>query len=105
MQPNLLIIDGPSAVGKSTVVNTLLEMEPDRFAIAKRVTTRAKRNTSEDNHSYEFVSHEAFEEMVNNEELVEYKNYLFGMSYGLPRKNVLDCFQRNKNALAIINLG
>lgn len=102
---NLLIIDGPSAVGKTTIVNLLLQNDDASFEVAKRVTTRKKRESEEDIHSYDFIDLAKFNQMIVNKELVEYKHYLFGMSYGLPRQNVLDCFTRNKHAIGIINLG
>jgi guanylate kinase len=101
---NLLIIDGPSAVGKTTIVNLLLEKAHD-FEVAKRVTTRAKRQSEEDLLSYDFTDLDTFNQMIANGELVEFKHYLFGMSYGLPKKNVLDCLGRDKHTIGIINLG
>jgi guanylate kinase len=105
MVQNLLIIDGPSAVGKSTLVNYILQTSGSEFEAAKRVTTRPRRNSDEDDHSYEFIDETTFEMMIVNNELVEYHHYLFGMSYGLPKQNVLNGFSRNKNVIGIINLG
>ena len=101
----LLIIDGPSAVGKSTVVNLLLNNQEPQFVVAKRVTTRKKRNSSEDNYSYDFISKTEFENMIVKEDFVEYNHYLFGMSYGLPKKNVLELLSEGKNVIGLINLG
>jgi guanylate kinase len=104
-EKNLLVIDGPSAVGKSTIVNYILFKQGDEFEIAKRVTTRTKRNSNEDDQSYEFINELEFRQLIKDGELVEYKDYLFGMSYGLPKVNISKCFHHGKNALAIINLG
>jgi len=101
---NLLIIDGPSAVGKTTIVNLLLENTND-FEVSKRVTTRQRRESEEDFLSYDFIDLDSFNSLVEKDLLIEYKHYLFGMSYGLPKKNVIDCIERNKHAIGIINLG
>lgn len=102
---NLLIIDGPSAVGKTTVVDLLLTNRNPSFVIAKRVTTREKRNTGEDELSYDYVSKADFDNMIKRNELVEYHNYLFGMSYGLPKENILTLLEQGKNVIGMINLG
>jgi guanylate kinase len=102
---NLLIIDGPSAVGKSTIVNYILDNKNEDFEIARRVTTRNKRKSNEDDQTYDFIDQNSFKEMIDKNELVEYKDYLFGMSYGLPEKNVLKCFEHGNHAVGIINLG
>lgn len=101
----LLIIDGPSAVGKSTIVNLLLKNESPEFVIAKRVTTREKRDSPEDDLSYDFVSKAEFENMIKNNRFVEYHHYLFGMSYGLPIENVIKLLNQGCNVIGIINLG
>jgi guanylate kinase len=102
---NLLIIDGPSAVGKSTMVNLLIEQNQLPFYIVKRYTTRVKRNTAEDANSYEFVNSEEFQKMIDAGSLLEHYHYLFGMSYGLPKKEVIEAMQAGKNVIGMINLG
>ncbi len=102
---NLLIIDGPSAVGKTTIVNIILNNFSHDFEVAKRLTTRLKRKSEEDLLSYDFITPDEFEKKILDKELIEYKHYLFGMSYGLPKKNVLACLEKDKHAIGIINLG
>jgi len=56
----LLVIDGPSAVGKSTIVRALLAQKEIPFSLAKRVTTRERRAAEDDEDIYDYVSHEEF---------------------------------------------
>jgi guanylate kinase len=101
----LIVIDGPSAVGKSTIFRALLAQTKVRFELAKRTTTREKRPHEDDEDIYDFISHDEFQRMVRQNEFVEHKCYKFGMCYGLPKKNVLEPLSRGINLIAMINLG
>ncbi|HUN66891.1 MAG TPA: hypothetical protein VMW43_12420 [Bacteroidota bacterium] len=101
----LIVIDGPSAVGKSTIVRGLLAQTAVPLALAKRVTTREKRAAEDDEDIYDFVSHEKFRAMVESGGFVEHKCYKFGMCYGLPKAHVIDRLARGEHLLAMINLG
>ena len=80
----LLILDGPSASGKSTILDLLLTSVAPSFTVAQRITTRPKRKGDEDDPAYIFSDMASFEQMIEDGLLLEYKHYLFGMSYGLP---------------------
>ena len=101
----LIVIDGPSAVGKSTVFRGLLAQTDVRIELAKRITTRAKRPHEDDEDIYDFISRKEFQQMAGRGEFVEHKCYKFGMCYGLPKKNVMEPLAKGKNLLAMINLG
>ncbi|MEL7019981.1 MAG: hypothetical protein AAGK47_00100 [Bacteroidota bacterium] len=99
----LLIIDGASAVGKTTITNALLAQEAFPLAISRRVTTRARR--ANDDPNYDFINHDQFDQLVTSGALLEHHNYLFGMSYGLPKADVMQQLQAGKYLLGMINLG
>jgi len=99
----LLIIDGASAVGKSTITDALLAQTDFPLTISRRVTTRARRPN--DDLNYDFIDHEQFAVMVANGELLEHFDYLFGMSYGLPKADVLQKINTGQHLLGMINLG
>jgi len=101
----LLVVDGPSAVGKSTIVRGLLTQNEVAFSLAKRVTTRERRAVEEDEDIYEFVTHENFRQTAEIGGFIEHKCYKFGMCYGLPKANVLERLTRGENLIAMINLG
>lgn len=99
----LLIIDGPSAVGKSTILEALLEQKEIPLEVARRVTTRAKR--ANDDETYIFISHEDYHKMIECNELLEHHCYLFGMCYGLPKQIVEEQLEAGNNIIGMINLG
>ena len=101
----LFVIDGASGSGKSTVLKELERNEAFRLVHVKRLTTRQRRPGDEEEENYEFVSHEEFRRMVEAGEFIEWKDYLFGMSYGTPRRQVEELLEAGRNVIAIINLG
>jgi guanylate kinase len=101
----IFLIDGPSGTGKSTLLRKLLDVPEYNLVYCKRVTTRSPRPDDAGHSDYEFVSQERFSELAARHELAEYANFLFGMSYGLPRLPVEEVIESGRNALAITNLG
>lgn len=101
----LLVIDGPSGSGKSTILHAL-EADPSLGLIhVRRCTTREQRPGDEAEDNYRFVPPEEFRRMVEAGEFLEWKDFLFGMSYGTPRREVEELLEAGRNAVAIINLG
>jgi guanylate kinase len=101
----LFVIDGPSGSGKSTILKALEQESTFNLVHVKRLTTREKRPGDEAEENYEFISHEKFLRMVEAGEFIEWKDYLFGMSYGTPRHEVESLLEVGRNVIAIINLG
>ena len=93
----LLVISGPSGVGKSTVIEKLMKMRGDmEFSVS--ATTRAPRPGEVDGKDYFFISREAFDEMVENGELLEHATFV-GNSYGTPKSQVL---QRLEDGITVV---
>ncbi len=82
----LLVLSGPSGVGKGTVLGELMKRRDD-MCFSVSATTRAPREGEVDGVSYFFVSKERFEEMIQNNELLEYAQFVSN-SYGTPRAYV-----------------
>lgn len=71
----LIVLSGPSGVGKSTVISELLS-ERDDIYFSVSFTTRAPRVGEADGVNYNFVSREQFEDMIARNELLEYAEYV-----------------------------
>ena len=87
----LLIISGFSGVGKGTVVKYILDNYSD-YKISISATTRSPRVGEVDGTHYHFLTTEKFEDMIKNNQLLEYANYV-GNYYGTPR----DFVEKNIN--------
>lgn len=98
----LIVISGPSGAGKSTVVFKAIENRND-MCFSTSVTTRKPRPGEVDGREYFFVDLERFDEMVKNDELLEYASYVAN-SYGTPRKYVEDKLNEGMNVLLDIEV-
>lgn len=78
----LIVISGPSGVGKGTVVKALMEREPE-IRLSVSATTRDMRPGEIDGVQYYFVSHETFEQMIAEDRFLEHAQYV-GNRYGTP---------------------
>ena len=82
----LIVLSGPSGVGKSSIVKKVMERHPKlRFSVS--ATTREKRPGEVDGVSYYFVNREAFQTMVERDELLEHAEYVENC-YGTPAKPI-----------------
>lgn len=84
----LIVLSGPSGVGKSTVIAELLgQRENIYFSVS--FTTRAPRVGEENGVNYNFVTREEFERMIADNELLEHAQYV-GNYYGTSLKVIED---------------
>lgn len=82
--PGFLAIVGPSASGKTSIIQELLK-DP-RFCLVKAVTTRAPRSNDLPD-EYRFVTNEEFRKLISENSLIEHTEYA-GNNYGLDEKDV-----------------
>lgn len=81
----LVVLSGPSGVGKGTVRHALFATDHDKeqFLYSVSATTREPRPGEVDGKDYFFVSRSKFEQMIEDEQLLEYAEYV-GNYYGTP---------------------
>lgn len=79
----LIVLSGPSGVGKGTVRQALFAQEDTKFEYSISVTTRKPRQGERDGVDYFFKTREEFEEMIENNKLLEWAEYV-GNYYGTP---------------------
>lgn len=82
----LLVLTGPSGVGKGTLVKLLLARHPELY-LSVSATTRSPRPGEIDERDYYFVTKEQFEQMTRSGRLLEWAEYA-GNYYGTPRSKV-----------------
>lgn len=92
----LLVVSGPSGVGKSSVVDGLLEETGAAFSVS--ATTRPPRSGEVDGEDYHFVSPAAFDRLIDDGELLEWAEY-GGYRYGTPRAPVLEHLEAGENVV------
>ncbi len=83
----LLVVSGPSGVGKGTVINGLMEQYPD-VTLSVSCTTRPPRAGESDGQDYQFVSDSEFEQMRRSGELLEWAQVHGRHYYGTLRQPV-----------------
>ena len=84
----LIVITGPSGVGKGTVVKNILEKDKNIW-LSISATTRKPRNGEEHGKDYYFLTKKNFKEMINNQMFLEWAEFA-GNYYGTPQNIIKD---------------
>ena len=98
---NILIIAGPSAVGKTTVAHRMLELD-SRFEFVRSVTTRPCRG-DQFNNEYIYITNEEFEHLIETAGVLERTLYA-GSYYGTPRSEIERIISEGKIPLLILDI-
>jgi guanylate kinase len=99
----LIIISGPSGVGKGTIRSYFMNDESLKLAYSISMTTRSPRVGEKDGVDYIFTTKEAFEEAIKNGELLEWAEFV-GNYYGTPMEEVEKLRNEGKNVLLEIEV-
>ncbi len=101
-QPLLIVISGPSGVGKDTVIQRMKTRRlPFHFVVT--ATTRPKRPEEVDGVDYHFVSQDEFAEMIENDELLEYA-IVYNDYKGIPKQQVRQALDSGKDVVMRIDV-
>ncbi|AKG34530.1 guanylate kinase [Paenibacillus durus] len=98
----LIVLSGPSGVGKGTVCTALRPTIPE-LIYSVSATTRKPREGEQDGVNYFFKSREQFIQMIHNDELLEYAEYV-GNFYGTPRDFVERTLESGKDIILEIEV-
>ncbi len=99
----LVVLAGPTAVGKGTVAAAVRERHPDVW-ISVSATTRAPRPGEVDGVHYWFVTDEEFDRMVDADELLEWAVVHKTARYGTPRQPVEEALAAGRPSMLEIDL-
>ena len=99
----IVVISGPSGVGKGTIIDKFIDDPELNLVYSVSMTTRKPRNGEIDGVNYNFVSRETFEEMIANNELLEWAKFV-GNYYGTSKKLVDNIINNGKNVILEIEV-
>lgn len=97
----LIVVSGPSGVGKDTIVSKFLENNNAHLSIS--ATTRLPRKGEINNKDYYFLTKEEFEKRINEDDFLEYATYN-NCYYGTPKSSVLKYLEKGINVILVIEV-
>ncbi|WP_297688834.1 guanylate kinase [uncultured Anaerococcus sp.] len=98
----LLVISGPSGVGKGTVLHDLMNTQSN-LVYSVSATTRKKRDGEIEGVSYFYKTHEEFEDMISRGDFLEYA-HVHNNYYGTPREFVENKINEGKIVILEIDV-
>lgn len=101
-EPLLIVISGPSGVGKDTVIQRMKERELSIHFVVT-ATTRPPRPEEEHGVDYFFVSSDEFAEMIEQDELLEYA-IVYNDYKGIPEEQVREALESGKDVVMRIDV-
>lgn len=99
----LIVLSGPSGVGKGTVRAAIFAKGEQKFVYSISATTRSPRTGETDGVDYFFKTREEFEQMIQNKQLLEYAEYV-GNYYGTPLEYVENTLEKGKDVFLEIDV-
>ncbi len=99
----LIVVSGPSGVGKGTVLKQVLSNPANRLAYSISMTTRTPREGEVDGVNYYFVTAQRFQQAIENHELLEYAKFV-DHYYGTPVAMVETMRNQGTNVLLEIDV-
>lgn len=96
------VVCGPSGAGKNSVIERVMQVLPG-LSYSVSYTTRSRRSGEINGKDYYYVTHQEFDRLVAQGEMVEHVAYL-GDQYGTSRAQIRDVFSREKDAILNIDV-
>ena len=101
--PLLLVLSGPSGVGKDTVARMLIERRPESFYFVVTATTRPPRDNERHGVDYIFVSFDEFAHMIETGELLEYA-VVYNDYKGIPKQQIRDALTSGRDVILRVDV-
>lgn len=99
----VIVLSGFSGAGKGTIMKHLLKFHKDDYNLSISATSREKRTGEKEGREYFFKTREEFENMIQNNELLEYTEFN-GNYYGTPREYVETLVNQGKDVILEIEI-
>jgi guanylate kinase len=96
--PLLIVISGPSGVGKDTIARELIARRPDSFFFVVTATTRPPRTGEVDGVDYIFLSHDEFAQMIEAGEFLEYA-VVYNDYKGVPKRQIREALASERDVI------
>ncbi len=98
----LLVLSGPSGVGKTSIVHELLRRFDGVFSVS--ATTRQAGPGEVDGRDYQFITESEFQNMINEERFLEYAQVFSRSWYGSPREPIEAALKNGRLAILDIDV-
>ena len=98
----LIVISGPSGVGKGTIINHLQDIYKEnnkKIYLSVSCTTRAPREGEVEGVNYYFITERVFKNRIKKNDFLEYNIYGTGKYYGTPKSTVLKYLKKGYDVL------
>lgn len=101
--PLLIVISGPSGVGKDTIARKLIASSPDDFYFVVTATTRPPRPGEVHGRDYFFFSSDEFARMIEQNELLEYA-IVYNDYKGIPKQQIRDALDSGRDVIMRVDV-
>ena len=102
LQPLLIVVSGPSGVGKDAVLTELKKL-PGNYLFTVTATTRKIRPGENNGKDYIFLTTKEFREAINAKAFIEWSE-VYGNFYGVPRDQIDEALANGKDAIVKIDV-
>lgn len=101
--PLLIVISGPSGVGKDTIARQVIDSNPDAFYFVVTATTRPPRAEEVDGVDYIFLSSDDFASMIEANELLEYA-VVYNDYKGIPKQQIRQALASGRDVIMRVDV-
>ena len=99
----IFVMIGPGGAGKNAIMRAIIEQSAIISQLAT-ATTRPMREDEKQGREHLFISLDKFQDMIDNNELLEYQEVTSNRFYGIPRQSVVDSLSQGKILVADIEV-